>query len=212
MQGTWNLASFEIDGKVNDLAPNTPRWIIKGDKVFYGGEELAQLTIDATAKPKCVDLAFRNPKRVYEGVYSIAADTLQICANRQTEGVKERPADFVTAGKPDLRLLIFKRDKSSTDANEGLGGYIGMAIRAVPDRKVLVVADVLEGAPAKKAGLRKDDVLRKIGDAEATDLRAFIDTVRRTKPGSELVIHIERSGKPQDITVKIGVMPFGYLD
>ena len=77
---------------------------------------------------------------------------------------------------------------------------------------MLVVADVLEGAPAKKAGLRKDDVLRKIGDAEATDLRAFIDTVRRTKPGSELVIHIERSGKPQDITVKIGVMPFGYLD
>ena len=101
LQGGWKFTSLENDGKTAELPGVSFWWVIKGDKVYYGGKELAKLTADATTTPKCLDLAFRNPDRVYEAVYSIEDDTLKICVNRQTEGVKERPNSFSTEGKSE---------------------------------------------------------------------------------------------------------------
>src|SRR5262249_3763946 len=86
LQGKWKLQSLEIDGVADDLGGAQPRWVIKGNKVRYGGEELAQLTADATTTPKILDLSFVNPKRVYEAIYVVDQDTLKICLNKQTEG------------------------------------------------------------------------------------------------------------------------------
>src|SRR5437868_2897750 len=57
LQGKWKLLSLEADGAAIDLDNAQPRWVIKGNKVRYGGEELAQLTVDATATPKLIDLS-----------------------------------------------------------------------------------------------------------------------------------------------------------
>src|SRR5262245_11217209 len=105
LQGTWKVVSLESDGKARDFPENPLRWVIKGNKVLYGGAELAVLTLDVTTMPQSMDLGFLNPKRVLEGVYAVDEDTLKICVNRQTEGVKERPLGFSTEGKPDWRLL-----------------------------------------------------------------------------------------------------------
>src|SRR5258708_39714687 len=111
LQGTWKVKALEFDGKPSDLPEVSFWWVIQGDKVFYGGQELAKLTVDAATKPPCIDLAFRNPDRVYEAIYAVEADTLKICVNRATEGVKERPSSFSTEGKPGWRLLVFSKDK-----------------------------------------------------------------------------------------------------
>src|SRR5262245_57714273 len=82
VQGAWKLQSVENDGKPMEISDNQPRWIIKGNKVMYGGGELAVLKVVSTATPKSLDLNFAKPKRTFEGIYSVEGNTLKICVNR----------------------------------------------------------------------------------------------------------------------------------
>src|SRR5262245_1085023 len=84
VQGTWKLVSVEAVGKTNDpLGGGQPRWVVKGDKISYGGEEIATFTADASTNPKVIDLKFKNPDRTYEGIYTVEKDTLKVCVNKQ---------------------------------------------------------------------------------------------------------------------------------
>jgi uncharacterized protein (TIGR03067 family) len=207
--GGWKLTAVEVDGKPMELPNISFWWVIKSDKVFYGGKELAKLTTDTTTTPKCFDLALTNPDRVYEGVYSIEDDTLKICVNTQAEGVKERPTDFATEGKTGRRLFTFKRDKErKVEDLEGLAGFVGLQLQFQKEGKGILVAAVLEDSPAKKAGLMKDDVLLKVGDQEVSNLSGTVNLIQQTKPGSELTLRIKRGEKEQDVTVQVGVIPF----
>jgi uncharacterized protein (TIGR03067 family) len=213
LQGVWKVESLEVDGKEAEFPQNPLRWVIKGNKVFYGGAELAVLKPDDSTSPKLLDLEFVKLKRVLEGIYSVEGDTLKLCVNRQSEGAKERPQTFATEGKSDLRLLVFKRvkDAKGDEAEEG-AGFVGIQIRRNDDDTEVSVAAALEGSPAEKAGLKKDDVLVKVGGEAATTLQGVIKAVRAVKPGSELTLRIKRDGKEQDVTVKVGVVPFFLLD
>jgi uncharacterized protein (TIGR03067 family) len=213
LQGTWTLESTEINGKAREpLGPGQARWVIDGAKVLYGGVEIAALTADAKSTPKIIDLTFPEAKRTYEGIYAIEKDTLKICLNVQTEGVKMRPQDFSTDGAENPRVLIFHREKAApANPTEGLTGFVGLVLRMDEDRKEVVVADLLAKGAAEKAGLQKDDVLLKVGDTDVTDLQTAIQAVRGKKPGAELSMRVRRDGKERDIAVKVGVMPFELL-
>jgi uncharacterized protein (TIGR03067 family) len=211
LQGTWKLVSVEINGEDGDSKAQ-PRWIIKGDKVSYGGQELAVLKTDASATPKIIDLAFRDPKKVYEGIYAVDKDTLKICLNAKSDTLKERPAEFSTMDKEHLRLLVFKRDKAKeTDAMAGVNGYVGIAIKQEKDPDTIVIGATVDGSPAKKGGLLKDDVILKIGGVEVTDLRSTVEMVRQVKPGRDVAFLVRRDGKEKEITIKAGVLPFKWL-
>jgi uncharacterized protein (TIGR03067 family) len=211
LQGAWKLTGLESGGEERDLGTTRVRWVIKGDKVLYGGEEWAVLAADPKATPKTFDLTLADGKKTFEGVYSVEDDTLKICLNGQSGGVKERPQEFTTQDKPNLRLLVFKRDKSDAGDKEGATGYVGLMLRIDKDKNEVVVTDAFEGSPAKKAGLQKDDVVLKAGATEGTDLRAVVDAVRRCKPGDEIVFRVRRDGKEKEITVKTGVLPFALF-
>jgi uncharacterized protein (TIGR03067 family) len=211
LQGTWRLTSVEINGEPNDATLGRPHWIIQGNKVRYAGEDLAVLTADAGTTPKTFDLALVKPKKTYEGVYSVQGDTLKVCLNGRSEGVKERPQGFDTKDKPDLRLLVFKREAGKDSEPAEFGGYAGLALRADPDRNEIVINDIIEDSPAKKAGLKKGDVILKIADGEVGDLRSAVERVRRSKPGQELAFRVRRDDKEQDVRIKVGVVPFAFL-
>jgi uncharacterized protein (TIGR03067 family) len=213
LQGGWRLVSVEANGKAEPLAGSRPRWTIKGEKVRYGGEDLATLAADAGSTPKTIDVGFLSPKRTLEGVYAIDGDTLKICLNKRTDGVKERPLVLSTVGKDDWRLLVFRRDKAAEgEGDEGLRGYVGLALSFTEGPAGGVVVDeVLADSPAKAAGLSEGDVILAIGDEAVTKLRPAIEAVRRAKPGGRLAIHIRRDGKEEDVAVKVGVLPFTFL-
>src|SRR5947209_4906685 len=96
LDGRWKLTAIEIEGKTREIGDNPPHWVIKGGKVHYAGDLLAELTIHAGDSPRGIDLAWVKPKRVYEGVFTLDGDTLKICVNHQTEGAKNRPQDLKT--------------------------------------------------------------------------------------------------------------------
>src|SRR5262245_62797978 len=77
LQGCWKLVSVESNGNTGDpVGGGQPRWVVKGDSIHYGGEAIITLTADATTTPRIIDLKFRDPDRVYEGVYAAEKDTL----------------------------------------------------------------------------------------------------------------------------------------
>jgi uncharacterized protein (TIGR03067 family) len=212
LQGTWKVVELEVNGKNPEFVQKA-QWVIKGNKVLYAGEELAELTIDNTTKPPCIDLSFRKPKKVLEGIYSVEKDTLKICVNSKGEGAKERPTDFKTDGKENWRLLVFERIKGKkADAAESLAGFIGIQIMALKDPDRVAIGGVIKDSPAMQAGVKKDDILLKVGGQEVTDLQTVISLIREMKPGSNVTVRVKRGDKEQDITVKVGVMPFFLLD
>jgi uncharacterized protein (TIGR03067 family) len=209
LEGTWRLASVEGNGKALPLTAGHPRWAIRGDKVHYGGEDLATLTADAGSTPKTVDMRFVSPSREFEGIYAIEGDTLKVCLNTQADGVKERPLVFSTKGKESWRLLVFKRDTG--EEADDLRGFVGMALNLRADTGELVIGGILDDSPAKKAGLQMGDVLLEIAGSAVKELRPAIEAIRRVKPGSNLTLHIRRDGKEQDIAVRVGVLPFDLV-
>ncbi len=212
LQGCWKLVSVEINEQAKDpIGGGEPRWVIKDNKISYGGEEIAQLTADTSTSPKIIDLKFREPEAVYEAIYKIEKDKLTICINKRTEGTKERPASFTTKDQEDWRLLVFEKEKAApANATAGLTAFAGVQLRNDEEKKAIVIAAPLKGSPAEKAGLKKDDVVLKVGATAVTDLDGTINAVRAAKPGEKLDFVVNRDGKETTVTVKVGVFPFSF--
>jgi serine protease Do len=70
--------------------------------------------------------------------------------------------------------------------------------------KGALVADVLKGGPAEKAGLKKDDVVIGYRGKEISDSSTLRNEVATTPVGQEVKLTILRSSKQEEITVKIG--------
>lgn len=209
LQGAWRLVSVEDEEGAAGLPDPSPVLVIEGNDVLYGGEKIARISADAAASPKAIDLRFKEPERVYEGVYAAETDSLKICLNGQIDGVKERPQSFDVKDHPKWRLLSFKRVKPE-DAGAGFG-FVGMALGRDDKSGEVTVNAALEGSPAQKAGLRKDDVLLEVGGVKVADLRSAVEAVRRAKPRSELNLRIRSDGEEREVKVKVGLFPFTIL-
>jgi uncharacterized protein (TIGR03067 family) len=212
LQGVWRLVGFEADGKEAFLQEHKQlRWVIKDDKVFYGGEQLAKLTLHPAANPKGLDLGLVQSKRVHEGIYKLDRDRLKICVGMMTDGVKERPLKFGHEDIEKFRTLLFERDKPGTEF-EGAAGFVGVQLRTDDKTKEIRVVDAIKGSPAQKAGFKKDDILLKVANDAVDDLQQAVNLVRQLKPGMDAVLRVRRTGKEQDITVRVGVAPFLFFD
>jgi uncharacterized protein (TIGR03067 family) len=215
LQGTWKIVSLDASVETAELPPRMPRWVIKGEKVYYGGEMLAMLTVDPATTPKTMDLKFvdREMERVFEGIYKVDGDKLTICVNKLTDGVKERPLDFTTEGNESRRLLKFTREKpGADDGTKDAPGFVGVQIGKDKDDMGVRVVATIAGSPAKKAGLKQDDVILRVGQNPATTIKEVVDLIRAVRPGGEVSLRIRRDDKEQDIKVRAGVLPFFLLD
>jgi len=210
LQGVWKLVTLERDDDVGDVADRSCYWLVKGSKVFYGGDELATLAPDAGTTPRSLDLTFRSPEAQREGIYTVKDGTWKICVNWDAAAVKERPEQFSTKDKPAYRILTFERVKltEAEAASDGLG-YVGIALRKRED--TLLVGMVLPDSPANKAGLAQDDQVLQIAGADVGDLLSTVKAFQKARPGSELVVRIKREDKEKDVKIKVGTRPFRFL-
>jgi serine protease Do len=93
-------------------------------------------------------------------------------------------------------------------------GWLGVSIRDltpelakeahVETRAGALVADVVKGSPAQKAGLKKDDVVIGYQGKEIPDSAALRNEVAQTPIGREAKLTVLRSGKKEEITVRVG--------
>lgn len=209
LQGCWRLESVEVNGEVQDpLGGGRPWCVIKGDRLIYGGQEVARLTADPSTSPRVIDLKMRDPDRVYEGIYTVVKDTLKVCLNARPDA-KDRPSGWVTKDERDRRLLVFTREKSPPESpTEGLPAFAGLQLRRDPDKNVIVVDAAVKGSPAAQAGLKPGDVVLAVGGTEARGLEATVNLIRQARPGGRLDFRLSRDGKELTAGVTVGVIPF----
>src|SRR5207253_3690172 len=108
-----------------------------------------------------------------EGIYVIEKDRLKVCLNTRTNGPKERPSDFTTKDKPNLRVFTFQRI-SPDDGPGPQKGFVGMALALQGDAPAVAVQTVIPNSPAEKAGLKAGDVVLRVGDENVRDLESTV--------------------------------------
>lgn len=76
------------------------------------------------------------------------------------------------------------------------------------------VTDVTKESAAEKAGLKKDDIITKLGDKKVEDPESLSEVVRTFKPKDEVKVHYKRDGKENSTMVTLGESkasaPFAY--
>ncbi len=77
----------------------------------------------------------------------------------------------------------------------------------MPKAQGVVVAQVEQGSPAAKAGLREADVIIEVNGKPVESYDAFRNQVAMMKPGDELRIGVLREGKNMQLTVTLGERP-----
>jgi RNA polymerase sigma factor (sigma-70 family) len=111
IQGTWKVEKVEEDGKdASDTKDGkmfrSKPLTITGDKIVREGLFEMTYKLGPAARPKTIDLDNGGGK-VWDGVYSLAGDTLKICAPMMPGGA--RPNEVASKVGSKTRLLVLKR-------------------------------------------------------------------------------------------------------
>jgi RNA polymerase sigma factor (sigma-70 family) len=123
LQGTWNIVTLEVDGaKMEANLFKGAKIVMKGDAFTtfsMGAEYKGTFKIDATKKPKQIDLMFtEGPEKgnTSLGIYELDGDIMKICL---TIAKKDRPTEFATKPGSGLALETLKRE-TQTDTQDAL--------------------------------------------------------------------------------------------
>jgi serine protease Do len=74
----------------------------------------------------------------------------------------------------------------------------------LPDPRGALVMDVVEGAAAAAAGVRRWDVITKVGGKAIADGDALVRTVSAMPPGTEVEVGLVREGRPVTLAARLG--------
>src|SRR5690606_20105988 len=70
-----------------------------------------------------------------------------------------------------------------------------------------LIAGVLRGSPAERAGLRPGDILLEIDGREVTDSSSMLNLITGLKPQKKVVLKIAREEKEVGVPIVIGKRP-----
>jgi Do/DeqQ family serine protease len=70
-----------------------------------------------------------------------------------------------------------------------------------------LIAGVLRGGPAEKAGIKPGDILTSISGKQVKNPTAMLDLVAALEPGKPATIKVQRNRKDIDVQVEVGVRP-----
>ena len=76
-----------------------------------------------------------------------------------------------------------------------------------PDKDGILVAEVVSGGGAEKAGVKSGDIIVKLNGQRPDDIAAFRNTVANMMPGTKVELEVFRNGKPQAISVTLVERP-----
>jgi len=114
-----------------------------------------------------------------------------------------------TALLPGLALAAAPRAPAPAvrpEATSYLGILVGPTAKDAA-RTGAVVRDVAPESPAAKAGLKKGDLIVKIGAQEVNDPKALVEAVAGHQGGEKVILHVVRDGKEQTIEATLAERP-----
>ncbi|MGH7497518.1 MAG: PDZ domain-containing protein, partial [Gemmatimonadales bacterium] len=129
----------------------------------------------------------------FKRVTDFAVGLVTAIANRP------RPLTFVASVTPEL--------SSSADSGPtaGYGAYLGTVPDMIGSPGGVRLAGVRAGSPAERAGLRGDDIITRIGNADIPDLQAMTDALRSHQPGDTVDIVVRRGDQVTTVRATLGI-------
>ena len=76
----------------------------------------------------------------------------------------------------------------------------------IDQRSGILIAQVVDGSPAEKAGLKQGDVILKLNGNKVDKVAKFRNKIAMTRPGTEVEFLVLRDAKKRKIKAKIGTM------
>ncbi|MCT7308919.1 MULTISPECIES: Do family serine endopeptidase [Ralstonia] len=70
-----------------------------------------------------------------------------------------------------------------------------------------LIAAVVQGGPADKAGLRPGDILTSVNGEPILDTTALLNSIAQLQPGAEAKVTVSRKGKAVELTIVVGKRP-----
>jgi serine protease Do len=125
--------------------------------------------------------------------FHLLSGFLLICAIGFSQEIKPVTAVKQGSGEAWLGLGVSKPDDVTTTQLPALPPGIGF-----------VVTQLVEGGPAEKAGIRKLDLLWKMGEQMLVNEGQLATLLRLATPGEEVTVSVFREGKSLDLKVKLG--------
>jgi hypothetical protein len=86
----------------------------------------------------------------------------------------------------------------------GYGAYLGTVPDMSDNPGGVRLLGVRTGSPAEQAGLRRDDIITKIGDMNVTDLQAMTDALRSHQAGDTVDIVVKRGAETRTLRATLG--------
>ena len=94
-------------------------------------------------------------------------------------------------------------------------GWLGVVIQEItPDiaeaigvREGIIIAQVIKGSPADRAGLKVGDIIVALNGKKMDSVRDLQLSIMKTRPGTVVTLTVIREGKRMEIKVKIGELP-----
>jgi Do/DeqQ family serine protease len=96
-------------------------------------------------------------------------------------------------------------------------GWIGVEVQEItpeladsfklPNSEGALIAGIVRGAPADKAGIRPGDILLAVDDKPVKNAQTMLEVIASQQPGHNARFKLRREGKEVDLTVAIGKRP-----
>jgi S1-C subfamily serine protease len=120
--------------------------------------------------------------------FAIAIDTVKPMLDNLRRGTAAAPQGFLGVTSQTLTPDIGERFDFATDRGA-------------------VVVEVVPGSPADNAGIRRLDVITRVGDKEIATNADLQSAVRAQKPGDQVAIAWKRGQEDRQATVTLGARP-----
>jgi len=69
--------------------------------------------------------------------------------------------------------------------------------------KTSMIASVVDGSPAEQAGLKKYDIITRVGSSDDASVDEVLEAIRNAKSGEEFKLTVLRGGQPVDVSAML---------
>lgn len=106
-----------------------------------------------------------------------------------------------------LAPAAFAQNDASNQPQVPYLGVFGEDITADSGQRGAIIREVVVGSPADKAGLKRGDLVLKIGDQEINGFGDLSQKIRQYKPSDKVKVTVLRDGKEETLEIELGGRP-----
>ncbi len=116
----------------------------------------------------------------------------------------EKVADYILAIITDLDdngKMAFRKTKNESENTPKFKVTLGVVPDYMYDKAGMKIDGVTEGKPAQVAGMKKGDIVLKLGDLEIVDMMSYMKALSKFEKGQKVTAVVLRDGKEVELEV-----------